>query len=66
MEGTVVSTPSWDAEATVAGSSSWVGGLGKGAKETGNLGAESAVVCGGGGLAWRRSLKRIFVRKKFA
>lgn len=39
------SAPSWGEEATVAGPSSRVGGLSKGAKETGNtLGAEAAVV----------------------
>lgn len=37
------------AEATVSRPSSWVEGLGKGAKETGNLGAEAAIVGGGGG-----------------
>lgn len=44
------SVPSCGAEATVSRPSSWVGGLGKGAKETGNLGAEATIVGGGGGL----------------
>lgn len=43
------SVPSCGAEATVSKPSSWVGGLGKEAKETGNLGVAAAVVGGGGG-----------------